>query len=431
MLFKSGAALLLAAAQCVAGLAMPCKRADSDRRVFAHYMVGLTSGQASSQWSTDISDAKSAGIDGFALNVGSTDSWNDVQLPLAYAAAASAGSFSLFLSFDMAASSWTVDQVNSLINQYKDEDAQFKVNSLPFVSTFEGPDWSDNWASVRSATGGIFLVPDWSSLGASGVGAKASLIDGAFNWGAWPNPNSKTITSDADTQYQSALGDKAYMMGVSPYFYTDLPQYSKNWYSTSDTLWYDRWTQVLDVLPEYVELITWNDYGESSYLNSPVTAQIVSGAEGYVDGFDHTAFRFVLPYFIAAYKAGTADVALPSGEGAVAWYRTTSKSVCGDGGTVWGQGGSASAADGTDDVISVIALSNSPGADITVSIGGSSTPVKATSTVGKASFYTTSFSGKSGAVSITVGGKTTTGTAISASCPSSGQVNFNAVAVQI
>lgn len=36
----------------------------------------------------------------------------------------------------------------------------------------------------------------------------------------------------------------------------DLPQYSKNWYSSSDSLWYDRLKQVLDILPEYVEIIT-------------------------------------------------------------------------------------------------------------------------------------------------------------------------------
>lgn len=176
MLSNLFATFLLAATQVV-GLAVPGKRADGDRKVFAHYMVGLTDGQSSSQWATDISDAQSAGIDGFALNVGSSDTWNDAQLPLAYAAAADA-SFSLFLSFDMSIS-WTVDQVNSLINAYKDEAAQFKVNSLPFVSTFEGPAWSDNWTTVRSATGGIFLVPDWSSLGPSGVGAKLSQIDGA------------------------------------------------------------------------------------------------------------------------------------------------------------------------------------------------------------------------------------------------------------
>ncbi|KAH6655480.1 glycoside hydrolase [Truncatella angustata] len=409
---------------------MPHKRAGGDRSVFAHYMVGITYGQSASQWATDISEAKSAGINGFALNVGSTDDYNSVQLPLAYAAAESAGDFSLFLSFDMGATTWTVDQVNDLINTYKGRSAQFKVNGVPFVSTFEGPNWSDNWASVRSATGGIFLVPDWSSLGPTGVQAKGSVIDGAFNWGAWPNSNSKTITTDGDTQYQTALGGKAYMMGVSPYFYTHLPP-NKNWYSTSDTLWYDRWSQVLEILPDYVQLITWNDYGESSYLNSPVVSEIVPGANEYAEGVDHTAFRFVLPYFISAYKAGNANVALPSGEGAVAWYRTTSKSVCGDGDTVWGQGGTASAADGTDDVISVIALSNSPGADITVSVGGSSATVKASSTFGKASLYTTSFAGKTGDVTITVGGKTQTGPAISGSCPSSGHVNFNAVAVQI
>lgn len=81
-----------------------------------------------------------------------------------------------------------------------------------------------------------------------------------------------------------------------------------------------------------MEIITWNDYGESHYINAPVAAQIVSGANAYVDGYDHTAFRFVLPYFIAAYKAGTTtDVELPA-EGAMAWYRTTPATICSDGG---------------------------------------------------------------------------------------------------
>ena len=66
-------------------------------------------------------------------------------------------------------------------------------------------------------------------------------------------------------------------------------------------------------------------------MNAPTAAQIYPGAEIYVDGFDHTAFQFVLPYFIAAYKAGSTDVPVPT-EGAVAWYRTTPKSVCSDGG---------------------------------------------------------------------------------------------------
>ncbi|KAI2627645.1 glycoside hydrolase family 71 protein [Hypoxylon sp. NC1633] len=420
------AAVVLLARLAVAGVAMP--RQSSGRQVFAHYMVGLTSGQSQDQWQKDITEAKSAGIDGFALNVGSADSWNAQQLQLAYDTASSNG-FSLFFSFDMAASSWSVNQVISLVNQYKDASSQFKVNGKPFVSTFEGPDWVDNWASVRSATGDIFLVPDWSSLGPQGVGSRLSQIDGAFNWGAWPNANEYTINTNNDIGYKSSLQGKPYMMGVSPYFYTDLPQYNKNWYSSSDSLWYDRWTQVLDILPEYIEIITWNDYGESSYINDPVAAQIVSGAESYIDGFSHAPFRFVLPYFIAAYKAGSADVQLPA-EGAVAWYRTTPASVCSDGGTVWGQGGGASAAGGTKDVISIIALSNTP-QDITVSIGGASQSVSASNSVGKASFYQVDFSGKSGAVTITMNGKSATGPDISTGCPSTGHVNFNSVAIQL
>lgn len=82
-----------------------------------------------------------------------------------------------FLS--MACGEWSVDQVVNLINQYKNSSAQMAVDGKPFVSTFEGPGWADNWGAVRDQTGGIFLVPDWASLGPHGVGEKLDIIDGA------------------------------------------------------------------------------------------------------------------------------------------------------------------------------------------------------------------------------------------------------------
>ncbi|KAI1429658.1 glycoside hydrolase family 71 protein [Xylaria sp. FL1777] len=404
------------------------KLAAADRQVFAHYIVGLTSGQTRDEWQQDISQAKGSGIDGFALNVGAQDDYNAAQLQLAYDVASSNG-FWLFLSFDMQASQWTADEIINYINTYKGYSSQLTVNSLPVVSTFEGPSQADIWPGVRSATGGIFLIPDWASLGAQGVGDKLSLIDGAFNWGAWPEPNQLTMSTGNDVAYKSVLQGKPYMMGVSPYFYTNLP--GKNWYSSSDSLWFDRWKQVLDINPEYIEIITWNDYGESSYINAPIDHQIVAGAGTYVNGFDHTAFRFVLPYFISAYKAGSADVALSS-EGAVAWYRTTPAAICSNGGTVWGQGGSVSAAGGTQDVVSIIALTNAS-TDINVKIGSGDAgqSVSATSTVGKASFYEVPTNGRTGAVTITLNGKSTTGPEITDNCPSSGYVNFNAVTIQV
>jgi len=79
----------------------------------------------------------------------------------------------------MAAGQWAVPQVVDLINRYKCSSAQMFMDGKPFVSTFEGPGWADNWNTVRDQTGGIFLVPDWSSIGPYGVGQKLDLIDGA------------------------------------------------------------------------------------------------------------------------------------------------------------------------------------------------------------------------------------------------------------
>lgn len=92
------------------------------RKVFAHYMVqflpqlfkqiharpltgihqqvGLTNGQPLDVWVHDIKTAKEAGIDGFALNIGPSDSWTEEQLQLAYSAAEEASEFVLFPSFE-------------------------------------------------------------------------------------------------------------------------------------------------------------------------------------------------------------------------------------------------------------------------------------------------------------------------------------------
>ncbi|KAI0395547.1 glycoside hydrolase family 71 protein [Xylariaceae sp. FL0594] len=412
----------------LASLAALCARVAAVNEVFAHYIVGLTYGQTRDEWQLDISQAKGAGIDGFALNIGSQDSQNHDQLEMAYEVAAD-NDFLLFLSFDMAASQWDAGSIANNITAYKDLPAQFKIDGRPVVSTFEGPSQAGDWAGIRGAVGGgIYLIPDWASLGAQGVGSKLDLIDGAFNWGAWPEANQDSMSTGNDVAYKSVLQGKPYMMGVSPWFYTYFPG-AKTWYSSSESLWFDRWQQVLDIKPELIEIITWNDYGESSYLNEPRDHQLVAGSEVWAQGVDHSAFRFVLPYFIKAYKAGSADVDLPN-EGAVAWYRTTPAKVCSDGGAVWGQGGSASAADGAKDVVSIIALTNSA-ADVKVTVGGVEISAESKGSFGKASFYEASFGGNAGAVTVTVNGKSTTGAEITNNCPSSGRVSFNAVTIEV
>jgi glucan endo-1,3-alpha-glucosidase len=210
--------------------------------------VGLTDAQPYSQWASEITMAKAAGIDGFALNIGPADYWTQEQLGQAYRAAEEAGDFVMFLSFDMAAGSWPVPQVVDLINEFRQSGAQMCVDGQPLVSTFEGPDWAHNWGYVREQTGGIFLVPDWTSIGPHGVGHRLGLIDGAckftsssycnshagcfftslqklmakivVSWSAWPRAGHHKIHTAEDMAYKGVLQGRKYMMGVSPHFYT-------------------------------------------------------------------------------------------------------------------------------------------------------------------------------------------------------------------
>ncbi|KAK3991566.1 glycoside hydrolase [Cladorrhinum sp. PSN332] len=403
---------------------------ENDRKVFAHYMVGLTSHQMVEQWAHDVKTAQEAGVDGFALNIGPSDVWTEAQLAHAYREAEQAGDFYVFLSFDMTAGSWTVEQVVNLINQYKESPAQMLVDGKPLVSTFEGPDWAENWEAVREQTEGIFLMPDWSSLGPYGVAEKLDMIDGAFSWDAWPKPGQFQMTANEDEVYKHCLPDKKYMMGVSPYFYTNLPQFNKNWYSSSESLWYDRWQQVIDVLPDFVQIITWNDFGESSYICDTAPAQVVEGAERYVNRCSHAAFRAVLPYFIAAYKAGTREVEIPVPDTAIAWYRTTPASAGLESGTTWGQGGTLPASNGARDVISVLALCKAP-STVTVAISGRWATFDTRPNVA-VSYFEMPFDSKiSGAVTIAMNGLTTEGPPILNEPTTQDEIHFNSVVIQV
>ena len=93
------------------------------------------------------------------------------------------------------------------------------------------------WTTIRnSIAGGIYFVPDWTS---QGPGWNQDLIDGAFSWNMWPDgPRDMTTASDKEWQASLTPAGKSYMMGISPWFYTDLPAYDKAWVWRGDRLWY-------------------------------------------------------------------------------------------------------------------------------------------------------------------------------------------------
>lgn len=97
------------------------------------------------------------------------------------------------------------------------------------------------------------------------------------------------------------------MVAVSPWQFKNLDN-AGDWVELSDTLWNYRWQQAVnDVKPDIVEIVTWNDYGESHYI-SDINPLVNLGTQAplYVDGYDHSHWRDVAKYYIEYFHTGAA-----------------------------------------------------------------------------------------------------------------------------
>lgn len=87
---------------------------------------------------------------------------------------------------------------------------------------------------------------------------------------------------------------------------------------------------MLDISPSLVEILTWNDYGESHYISDPQSsADLPTGSSVYVDGVPHDAWLKDLPYYMAAYK----KTAAPNDPHVTMWYRLNPGTACSADGT--------------------------------------------------------------------------------------------------
>ncbi|KAL2870142.1 glycoside hydrolase family 71 protein [Aspergillus lucknowensis] len=316
------------------------------KAVFAHFMVSNTKSYTPKTWKSSILTAQSASIDAFALNAG-YDTLKHAHTPQALAdafAAAQELDFKLFFSLDYSGDGhWPRDRAVDLLKEYTDHPAYFRhSDGRALVSTFEGFESAGDWGYIKGEC--CIFIPDWTSAGPRRASTIAD-VDGLMSWIAWPEGTSE-MTTTTDEAYLSALRGRPYIMPVSPWFYTNLRRFGKNWVWRGDDLWYTRWQQVLglDPQPEYVEILTWNDYGESHYIGPlPEERGEVAGILDeagapfdYVTGMPHDGWRVLLPYLIAQYKATTEEErqGVEIGEEVLSvWYRVSHADACKDGGT--------------------------------------------------------------------------------------------------
>ncbi|KAG9003586.1 hypothetical protein FRB94_014547 [Tulasnella sp. JGI-2019a] len=292
------------------------KPTGSKKWVFAHFIVGNAYSYTDAQWSNEIRSAAAQGIDAFILNLG-TDSWQPAQVDRAYTAAAHNG-FHMFFSFDMtviSCSDTTIIPGN--IAKYANHPAQLKdSNGASFVTTFNGgAGCKDNaqWMEVVKNSGiqTKFVPAFFDDLTSVTLKSVYNSINGDTLWGgAWPKGNNPIDWSE-DNYRISRNGLQRptpdfYMTTVAPHFHVHWPGRNYIW-RFDDHLYVSRWQLLVQkrALVDAAEIISWNDYGESTYIG-PIGKDLPAGSSSWVTGFDHTAFLAMTGYWTSYFKTGKA-----------------------------------------------------------------------------------------------------------------------------
>ncbi|KAI1081857.1 glycoside hydrolase family 71 protein [Whalleya microplaca] len=307
--------------------------------VFAHYMVG-TVDASTDHAKQDIDGAISVGFDAFALNVGSPDAdWakNTAQQLFDYAGTKD---FKLFFSFDFYGSS-DISVHKKLYDQFKDNKAYLRYGSgnKPVVSSYSGGGvGADVWRNFRDQNN-VYLIPNpeaaenYYQNPATFFQNWGSALDGVFSWEtAWPADSDKptNVSSSQDEAVKKAAdaAQKTYMMGLSTLQYKHCC--GDSWYKPGETNLPERITQILSLSPEFAEVITWNDAGESHYIGPTwkegLTEEILQ--YGNAEKIPHDGWQPLISSFIDAFKAGSDASAMKPRTGNFAgaiWYRPVTK----------------------------------------------------------------------------------------------------------
>jgi hypothetical protein len=369
---------------CAILLAAPC--APAQRLVFAHYMLTNQDYQGDSDptqelkiasYEREIREAQAIGIDGFALNAGG---WLHQTYYIRYAAQMFEAAirlhsgFKLMFSADMCCGNGIAD-VEDMMRRFAGNPryapVYFKFRGAFVLTTFAGDKLGvAAWQQVRAdlATGAnpsmqaeptvlptadgfpnnapmqIFLVPAFfwggelpsrSSIQQS-FGEWRTTLDGFLYWGIAGVPGSGGALDQLPSShsYAAVLHDagKLYIAPICLQFWGANANryYEYGGAAGMRALWMDA---ISVTHPEWVEIITWNDFIEGTYI-SPIddpnrypgasfldSTGVPIGTLGYFHS--HKGATALLSFFIRWYKTGVEPVI--SHDAIYYFYRTQLK----------------------------------------------------------------------------------------------------------
>jgi glucan endo-1,3-alpha-glucosidase len=340
--------------------------APAQRLVFAHYMLANqgtvaddTTGEPNiAAYQHEIQQAQSIGIDGFALNAGG---WSKEPRyirrasEMFEAAYRLHSGFKLMFSADMCCSNDAadvMDMVRRFANNPRYAGVYFQHDGRFVLTTFSGSSHGPEfWQQLRSnlehgtapslltapdalswvrsvpssAPIRIFLVPSFFWGGetptadgvAAGLAPYQHVIDGAFYWGIAGAPG----LGHAPDQLPSSAAYAATLHGahklyVAPICFQFWGANAGRYYEYSGYEGMRRlWMRAIQAThPEWVEILTWNDFIEGTYV-SPIDdpakypgandlGPSIAPADTLHFFHSHRGATDLLAYFIAWYKSG-------------------------------------------------------------------------------------------------------------------------------
>jgi glucan endo-1,3-alpha-glucosidase len=281
---SAGAPVDIAPPVTVAATAAAAPReVDFPRPVFAHYMVALPVARGNAtveDYKEEIRHAQALGIDGFALNAGGwtiekkNPSYKERTQRIYQAALELGTGFKLFMSADFA-SKLTFAEFVDMVESFRGHPNQFTHDGRPVVSTYKGENIDLTPQALAEFTGerAICLVPFYRSRPASELPTQGqilqvfqenSALDGFFNFGAAGSPaNICRVTRAMAAVWKDA--GKLFMAPVTPYYRGRGGNY-RLFESRGFEGMAMHWEAAIESGADWVEVVTWNDWSEASYV---------------------------------------------------------------------------------------------------------------------------------------------------------------------
>jgi hypothetical protein len=268
----------------------------------------------------EIGLASRAGIDGFALNFGAylKEVHYQTTLEKLFKAATGFPDFKLVLSFDQ----MDGDESLGVITKFANHPNSLHLNGKLVVSAYGAtPTWITTvqtglaskgisaeiipaaFYPLRSARSAILRSEPAEYYAASVVMKDVPSLDGYFTFGAGA-PYDELEDSIRKTAGLLKLQGKTYMAGISP-FYKGTGNNSRLFESEGFVGMQNLWLAAINSGAQLVELVTWNDWNESTYLQ-PFEAPVVSiwNQPAWASLLDHSGFLGASRYYIDWFKAG-------------------------------------------------------------------------------------------------------------------------------